>query len=72
MKNDESWDSWGRHVLQELYRLNDSMGTLTKDMHSFKLWSTREITKLQVKAGFIGFFAGMLPGLVAVFIDKIK
>jgi len=72
MKDDKSWDSWGRHVLQELQRLNDSMSKLTVDMHSFKLWSTREITKLQVKAGFIGFLAGMLPGMIAILADKLK
>ena len=49
------WDVWGKHILEELKRINDSMDKLNLRMSCIE----REVTGLQVKSGMWGALGGI-------------
>ena len=60
------WDEWGKHVLAELERQNSLIEGVRISLNNL----TTEVAMLKVKAGMWGFIAGVIPGLIILFVKK--
>ena len=65
-----SWDEWGRHVLAELQRANNSIEVMEGELSNFKKETSLEILQLKMKAGIYGLLAGGIPIAIAVLIER--
>lgn len=61
-KPTNGWEVWGRHVLEELKRLNKCYETLQHDVGKIK----GEVEGLKVKAGVWGVIGGGIPILITI------
>lgn len=68
MSDQESWDRWRAHVLNEIRRANETFSDLSKAVASLHV----ETAKLQVKSGVWGVLGGMIPVLILVVVEHLK
>lgn len=66
MDENESWNTWRKHVLAEIKRVNGNAEKIQDGVHSLKV----EIAKLQVKSGVWGLVGGMVPVVVLIAMQK--
>lgn len=71
-ENENSWDEWGKHVLLELTRINETMIDMQKDVNNIdkKLATTQ--TELKLKAGIFGFIGSIIPVTIMIILALIK
>ncbi len=62
------WDSWGKHVLEELKRINDKMDSLDRGFRSISI----EVATLKVKSGVWGAVGASIPLLLAFIFWMLK
>ena len=55
--DDNSWNSWSKHVLKELERLSESYQDMQKELQKVSL----EISLLKFKNTFWGAIGGAIP-----------
>ena len=63
-----SWDSWGRHVLKELESNETDHRNIMDELAKIRT----EIATLKVKSGMWGAIAGAVPVLITLLILLIK
>ena len=64
-KTPPDWNEWGRHVLIELERLNESYEQLRDDIPKLET----EIALLKFKCGIVGTISGMIPVTILIAIQ---
>jgi hypothetical protein len=64
---DESWESWGKHVIRELERLNANMEKIEQRILKSESMKV-DIATLQVKSAVWGAAAGMIPVALVILI----
>lgn len=68
----DDWDSWGRHVLKELERLNTNMEAMEQNLIDSTSKLKIEIAVLQVKSAVWGATAGMIPVFILILMKYVK
>lgn len=76
----ESWNVWGKHVLEELRRLNGNYEDLKKKIDSTQTEVWKAIGELQIEGakfkvksgvwGLIGGALAVIPTLVFLFLER--
>ena len=64
---ENDWNTWSKHVLKELERLNDCYVELNKGIQSVR----EDIVGLKIKSGMWGLVAGAIPVLVLILIKYL-
>ncbi len=67
-----SWDEWGKHVLNELTRLGDAMEDTRKDISDINTKLAVTQTELKIKASVFGAIGGAIPLITGLIIFIIK
>lgn len=65
-----SWEEWGRHVIQELQRMNTNIENLSNSHEALKQETKLEIVKLKIKSGLFGALAGAIPVAIAIAVER--
>jgi hypothetical protein len=68
LETPNGWEAWGKHVLAELKRLDESHQKLVCKVDELKT----EVAILKVKYGIIGGIFGAIPGIVAIVMHFVK
>ena len=64
----EDWNSWSKHILTELNRLNVSIENLSKQSTKLQV----EIARLKVQAGVWGLAGGAIPVAIAIVVVLLR
>lgn len=65
--SENGWLQWGKHVLEELKRLNTCYDNLLKENGKMRV----EIAKLKVKSGIWGLAGGSIPVAIAIILKAM-
>lgn len=74
--NNNGWDEWRNHVLQEQKRQGRVLDQLMNDLQNFRLYISTEVrqvkTEVKIKSGVWGAIAGLIPSSIVVAYVIIK
>lgn len=67
-----SWSSWGNHVLQTIGKLEKKVDQMEKNQQEYEIKHSNEITAIKAKAGIVGAITGAIGSAIIALIIAIS